>query len=68
MESRGISVLDPARVRAEYKPAGISSDRELAERVGVRRQTISDALRGRRVSPDVIFRICLVLSIGRSVR
>ena len=67
MESRGVSILDGERVREELKRVGLTQ-RGLAQLMGVRDATISDAIRGHRCSPDIIFRIALGLSIAEPIR
>jgi plasmid maintenance system antidote protein VapI len=67
MEPRGISILDAKGVRTELKRVGLNQ-RQLAERVGMREATVSDAIRGKPCAPDTIFRLALGLSIAEPVR
>lgn len=69
MERPGFNVLDPARVRAERAKVGIKTDSELAQRMGVRPATVSEALSGSHsVGLDFLCRLYVVLSIARTLR
>ena len=66
-DARAIAIQDGARIRDELERVG-KTQRRFARDIGVREATISDAIRGKPISPDMLFRIALGIALAGPTR